>query len=70
MSDLTDLGAADLADALARGETSSVEATRACLERIEAHDTDLRAFLHVDPDGALDAARQADERRRAGRPRR
>ncbi len=66
MDDLTDLSAADLAAALERGETSSVDATRACLERIESLDGALQSFLHVDGDGALSAARAADERRASG----
>nr|WP_218868649.1 Asp-tRNA(Asn)/Glu-tRNA(Gln) amidotransferase subunit GatA [Pseudoclavibacter chungangensis] len=48
------------------GETSSVDATRAHLDRIEAVDGDVRAFLHVDADGALAAAAAVDERRAAG----
>ena len=38
MADLHDLTAAELASALAAGETSSVELTRAHLDRIEALD--------------------------------
>ena len=60
--------AADLADALAAGETTSVELTQAFLDRIAAVDTEVHAFLHVDPEGALAAARASDERRAAGTP--
>jgi aspartyl-tRNA(Asn)/glutamyl-tRNA(Gln) amidotransferase subunit A len=67
-AELTDLSAADLAGALASGETSSVEATRACLDRIEAVDPALNSFLHVDRDGALAAASDVDRRRAAGDP--
>ncbi len=66
MADLTTLTAAELAAALAAGETSSVEATRAHLDRIAAVDDQLHAFLHVDGDVALAAARDADARRAAG----
>jgi aspartyl-tRNA(Asn)/glutamyl-tRNA(Gln) amidotransferase subunit A len=65
-TELTDLAAADLAAALAAGETSSVEATRACLDRIAALDGDLHAFLHVDREGALATAADVDRRRAAG----
>jgi aspartyl-tRNA(Asn)/glutamyl-tRNA(Gln) amidotransferase subunit A len=65
-SDLTRRTAADLADALASGETSSVEVTRAHLDRIAAVDAEVHAFLHVDEEGALAQARAADERRAAG----
>ncbi len=60
--------AADLAEALATGETTSVELTEAHLDRIAAVDGDIHAFLHVDAEGALAAARACDERRAAGAP--
>jgi aspartyl-tRNA(Asn)/glutamyl-tRNA(Gln) amidotransferase subunit A len=68
MSDLTRKSAAELAEELAAGGTSSVELTEAHLERIAAVDGDVHAFLHVDAEGALASARAADERRAAGRP--
>ena len=68
MSDLTRRTAADLADALTAGETTSVEITRAHLDRIGEVDGAVHAFLEVDTDGALAAARASDERRAAGRP--
>ena len=65
--DLTRLTAADLAARLAAGEVSSVEATRAHLDRIAAVDGDVHAFLHVS-DHALDVAADIDRRRAAGAP--
>ncbi|WP_442575943.1 Asp-tRNA(Asn)/Glu-tRNA(Gln) amidotransferase subunit GatA [Microbacterium sp. F51-2R] len=65
MSDLTRLTAADLADQLASGAVSSVEATQAHLDRIAEVDGDVHAFLHVS-DHALDVAAQIDRRRAAG----
>ncbi len=67
--DWTRRTAAELADALAVGEVTSVELTQAHLDRIAAVDGDVHAFLHVDTDGALAAAAAADERRRGGEPR-
>ena len=58
--------AAEMADALGSGETTSVELTRAALRRIEQVDGALHAFLHVDAEGALAAAQASDERRAAG----
>ena len=58
--------ASELADALASGETTSVEITQAHLDRIAAVDGDVHAFLHVDADGALASAKQADARRASG----
>ena len=66
MSDLTRRTAAELADALAAGETTSIEITTAHLDRIADIDQALHAFLHVDSEGALAAARASDERRAAG----
>lgn len=66
-SALTGLTAAELAAELAAGEVSSVEATRAHLDRISGVDGNVHAFLHVDADGALEAANKADEDRAAGR---
>ena len=70
MSDLIRRSAFDLAAALAAGETTSVELTRASLDRIAAVDGDsehgVHAFLHVDAEGALQQARSSDERRASG----
>ena len=65
---LTRRTAAELAAALESGETTSVEVTRAHLERIAEVDGDVHAFLHVDEEGALAQAASADERRAAGNP--
>ena len=66
MSDLTRLTAAALADALASGEVSSVEATQAHLDRIAAVDGAVHAFLHVSGEQALATAADVDARRAAG----
>jgi aspartyl-tRNA(Asn)/glutamyl-tRNA(Gln) amidotransferase subunit A len=65
---LTRSTAAGLAEALASGETTSVEITRAHLDRIAVVDRDVHAFLHLDEDGALAQAAAADERRTSGNP--
>lgn len=65
MSDITRLSAAQLADKLTSGDVSSVEATRAHLDRISAVDGDVRAYLHIS-DHALDVAADIDTRRAAG----
>ena len=66
MSDLTRLTAVEIADALADGSTTSVDVTRAHLDRIAAVDERLGAFLHVDDEGALATAADVDRRRAAG----
>jgi aspartyl-tRNA(Asn)/glutamyl-tRNA(Gln) amidotransferase subunit A len=67
-SDLVRRSAADLADALASGETTSVELTSAHLDRIAQVDGAVHAFLHVDAEGALAQAAASDARRAAGQP--
>jgi aspartyl-tRNA(Asn)/glutamyl-tRNA(Gln) amidotransferase subunit A len=64
--DITRESAASIANALSRNEISAVEVTQAHLDRIGAVDGDIHAFLHVDTDGALAAARDVDARRAAG----
>ncbi|CAB5056736.1 MAG: Asp-tRNA(Asn)/Glu-tRNA(Gln) amidotransferase subunit GatA [Actinobacteria bacterium] len=58
--------AAQMADALAKGETTSVELTQAHLDRIAAVDGHVKAFLHVDSQGALAQAKDVDARRAKG----
>jgi len=65
--ELYELTASRLAEMMARGEATSEEITRSFLERIEAVEGTIGAFLTLCPDEALDQARRADERRRAGR---
>ena len=63
--DLHSLGVAGLGRALASRELSSEELVKHLLARIAAHQS-LGAFLHVDADAALQAARAADARRAGG----
>ena len=65
-ADLTRMTAADVAGLIANGEVAAVEVATAHLERIDAVDSQLHAFLHVDADGALDAARAVDKKRANG----
>ncbi len=55
-----------LSAALAAGECSSEELTRAFLERIERFNPPLNAFITVTAESALAQARAADQRRRRG----
>jgi len=65
-TDILRTSAASQAAALAAGEISSAELTAAHLDRIDAVDGDLHAFLHVSRDEALTTARDVDTRRAAG----
>ncbi|MGY1769773.1 Asp-tRNA(Asn)/Glu-tRNA(Gln) amidotransferase subunit GatA [Blastococcus sp. SYSU D00813] len=66
MAELTDLDAAELGRRLGAGEVSSVEVTRAYLDRIEAEDGAVGAYLHVDAEAALQRAAAVDASRAAG----
>jgi aspartyl-tRNA(Asn)/glutamyl-tRNA(Gln) amidotransferase subunit A len=68
MSELIKATAAELAAAVAAGETSAVEVTQAHLDRIGAVDGSVQAFLHVNAEHALAQAREVDRRRAAGEP--
>ena len=68
VSDPTRRTAAELVEALAAGETTSVALTEAHLDRIAAVDGDVHAFLHLDRDGALAQAAASDRRRADGAP--
>ncbi len=65
-ADLVRQDAATLARAMAEGEVSSEEVTRAHLDRIGEVDDRVHAFLQVLSTEALDAARDIDRRRAAG----
>src|SRR5580658_1098946 len=67
-TELTTWTAARMAQAVASGEVSAVELTRAHLDRIERTDPAVHAFLHVGAASALAAARAVDDRRAAGEP--
>ncbi|MDH6704925.1 aspartyl-tRNA(Asn)/glutamyl-tRNA(Gln) amidotransferase subunit A [Kitasatospora sp. MAA19] len=66
MTELIRYTAAETASAIAKGEVSAVEVAQAHLDRIDAVDKKVNAFLHVDTEGALKAARAVDEKRAKG----
>ena len=65
-NDIIRRSAAGQATALQAGEVSAEELTRAHLDRIEAVDGELNAFLHLNQDDALATARDIDSRRASG----
>ena len=65
MSELTKLTIAEARDALRKGDVTSVELTEASLKAIDAADA-LNAFVHKTPEIAMERARAADERLKAG----
>lgn len=66
MNALVKKSALELAELLAAGRITSVELTTACLDRIEALNPKLNAFLFVDREGALATAAEVDAKRAAG----
>jgi Asp-tRNA(Asn)/Glu-tRNA(Gln) amidotransferase A subunit family amidase len=65
-SDITALTAVEAASEIARGAISAEDYTRACLERIAAVESEVHAFVHLDPEHALAQARALDRRKASG----
>ncbi len=66
MSDLAMMPAHELVNLFKARKASPVEATKAALKRVEAFNPKLNAFQHLDPDGALKAARASEKRWKKG----
>ena len=66
-ADLSSLSAREAAEAVRAGRVSAVELVEACLARMRALDSELRAWAHVDGEGALAVARERESEARAGR---
>ena len=67
LSELHWLGVAEAAHAIAHDKLSPVELLEALLARIDALDPKLNAFIRLDREPALEAARAAESEARAGR---
>jgi aspartyl-tRNA(Asn)/glutamyl-tRNA(Gln) amidotransferase subunit A len=68
VTELHKLTAAEIAEKVHSREITSEQVTQACLDRIAAVDGQVHAFLHVDTEGALAAARKVDADIAAGKP--
>ncbi len=64
--DILSLTLTELRDALQAGQTTSVDATRAVLDHIVAHDNTIRSYLTITDELALEQAAEADRRLAAG----
>jgi aspartyl-tRNA(Asn)/glutamyl-tRNA(Gln) amidotransferase subunit A len=64
--DISKMTIAAAADGMRAKDFSSVELTQAVLNSIKEKDTEVKAYLTVDEEGALAGAKLADERRAAG----
>ena len=58
--DILELGLTELASAIRKRKLSSLEATRACLDRAQQVQPYLNCFISIEADAALKAARAAD----------
>ena len=65
---LFELSAAEAISKIRNGEITSEELVHACLNRIEEVDNDIHAWTHLNPDYALEQARELDVRRQGGGP--
>ena len=63
-----EMSAVDLVAALRQGDITAVQCTTVFLDRIEATNGTINAFLTVDRAGALTRAADIDARRKAGKP--
>jgi len=66
MAELHSLTLHELSALLDKGETTSAEATKAYLARINSLDKKLNSYITVDAEGAMAQAKSADERRAKG----
>jgi Asp-tRNA(Asn)/Glu-tRNA(Gln) amidotransferase A subunit family amidase len=64
---LAALTATQAVDAIRKGEITSEELTKACLDRIAAREETVQAWVYLDREYALAQARAADEQRREGK---
>jgi len=62
------LTASETARLIAGGALTSEDHVRSCLARIEETESGVQAWAHLDPDFALEQARDADQRRMRGLP--
>ena len=66
---MNDLSLVEAADALARGEVSSVQLTQTAISRARESGSKLNCIARLDADDALRAAEQADRERQQGKAR-
>src|SRR3546814_18584004 len=66
-SEITALSLTEIAEAIGMRRLSSVEATRACLDRLQRYGDALLCVAGIDPEAALADAAEADADLAAGR---
>ena len=68
MEGLNWLGARAAAQGIRDGAFSATDLVQACLAQVEARESEVQAWAFIDPQHALEQAKQADEWRAAGKP--
>ncbi|PKA44491.1 amidase [Rhizobium sullae] len=68
MTQLWQLDAAQLFSGYERGAFTPVDVIEACLDRLQACEPEINAFVHIDRAGALSAAQASERRWSAGQP--
>lgn len=66
MANPADLSAIEAGSSIAEGRLTSEELVAACLERIEQRESDVGAWIHLDPDAAIAEARRRDQQPKRG----
>jgi Asp-tRNA(Asn)/Glu-tRNA(Gln) amidotransferase A subunit family amidase len=66
MTDLTRLTATEAVRSMAAGRFTAGDLVRACLARIAERESEVQAWAHCDPDGAIAQARAVDSRGAGG----
>jgi len=66
--ELVQMSAAEAAEAIREGQITSEELVSACLDRIASLEEQVGAWAYLDPEYALNQAREADLARREGKP--
>jgi Asp-tRNA(Asn)/Glu-tRNA(Gln) amidotransferase A subunit family amidase len=65
---LVELTATQAASGIAKGDFSARDYAAACLDRIDAVEPVVQAFIHIDPQHALAQAKACDDWRKSGKP--
>jgi len=67
MAELTQLSAIEAAAAIAAGRIRSEDLVRACIDRIDQRDGQVRAWQYLDREGAIRRAQELDSQPAGGR---
>jgi len=65
---ITGLGIAKIAELINQGDASALEVTQASIAHAEKINRDLHCFVRIETEAALEAASEADHKRRTGAP--